>query len=86
MISTTTAIRIALCILAVLSPFFFPWPYALVIGFVAALFFPPIALIVGVLIDALYFGGSGLPLFTLYGIIGAAMAYFVHQFVKTRIM
>jgi hypothetical protein len=79
-------LRVALCILAIASPFFFPWPYTMVLGLAAALFFPPIALIVGVLVDTLYFNGSGLPLFTLYGIVGAGGAYVVQQFVKNRIM
>lgn len=81
-------IRVSLIALALLSPFFFPWPVTLVLGFVAATFLPPVALLVGALSDALYYipGASVVPLATLVGLCGMGLATVVHQFVKTRII
>lgn len=72
--------------LAMLSPFFFPWPFAVASALIAGFFFPPIALVTGVLLDALYFNGHGFPQFTIFGIIATLILFFVQQFVKTRIM
>ncbi|MDR3548506.1 MAG: hypothetical protein P4M11_09630 [Candidatus Pacebacteria bacterium] len=72
--------------LASLAPFYFPWPYALAIGVISAFVIPPAAIITGGLLDVLYYGGSGLPYFTIIGLIIAVIAYAVQQFVKTRIM
>jgi hypothetical protein len=79
-------IRAALIFLAILSPFFFPWQVAFGIGIVAAFSFPPIIILNGCLLDLLYFNGAGLPAFTFFSFIAAAIAYFVHQFIKTRII
>ncbi len=72
--------------LASLAPFYFPWPFALLLGAVASLIIPPVAIITGGLLDILYYGGVGLPYFTIIGILIAIIAFFVQQFVKTRIM
>ncbi len=79
-------LQIIATILALLGPFFFPWQFALIIACIIAFFIPPVILIVGFLLDVLYFSGPELPYFTLIGILGAIITYFVHQFVKTRIM
>ncbi len=80
-------------VLAFLAPFFFPWPAALALGILASLFFPPAVILTGALIDILYFNGiagifrhGSFPYFTIIGIVIAFVAYFVQQFVKTRIM
>ena len=73
-------------LLAILAPFFFSWGYALFVGVVASLLFPPAIIFTGVLLDVLYFNSHILPYFTVLSIGIAIAAYFVQQFVKTRIM
>jgi hypothetical protein len=72
--------------LASLAPFFFPWQFALAVGIIASLIVPPAAVITGGLLDILYYDGTGFPYFTIIGIIVAIIAFFVQQFIKTRIM
>ncbi len=79
-------LTIVLSILALLAPFFFPWQFALGVGILAAAFFPPIVILTGTFIDVLYFGTKTFPYFTLLGIIFSLISYFVHQFIKTRII
>lgn len=80
--------RLVLIVLGFLSLFFFPWPFTLVLAFLAAFYVPPLGLLFGVLSDVLYFasGASFYPLGTLLGIVGFLLALVVHDFVKTRIM
>lgn len=73
-------------ILAVLSVFFFPWPCTVAIALVGGYFFPPIALIAGVLLDVVYSTGHTIPYFSIFGILATFILFFVQQFVKTRIM
>ncbi len=81
-----------LVLLAILAPFFFSWPYALGLGILSSLFFPPIAILNGALIDTLYYGAGAshgshvLPYFTILGCVIAMIAFSVQQFIKTRIM
>jgi hypothetical protein len=81
-----------LSFLAIFAPFFFSWPYSFGIAGVASVFFPPVAVLSGALIDTLYFehGASHslfiLPYFTILGCIVGMIAFSVQQFVKTRIM
>jgi hypothetical protein len=79
---------IFIVLLAILAPYIFPWPYTLVLSIVASLFFPPTAIIVGALMDFLYYlpHAGSVPIFTIFGVLISTMAYFVHQFLKTRIM
>ena len=79
-------VTILLVSLAILGPFFFPWSVALILGTFAALFFPPVIILTGVLIDTLYFSTHSFPYFTILSLIIAVVAFFVQQFVKTRIM
>jgi hypothetical protein len=81
--------RIPLIILALLGPFFFPWQFALILGILVSFVAPFTILLVGVLLDTLYFGGvstGSLPYFTIIGIIFAGICLAVQQFVKTRII
>jgi hypothetical protein len=73
-------------IAALVSPFFFPWPFAFFIACAVSLFVPPIALVWGALTEFLYFSGVGVPYFLITGIVVSVVTYFVHQFVKTRII
>lgn len=81
-------IRIVLVVLSLFSPFFFPWPLTLLITLAAAFFVPCIALVVGVLIDVLYFvpGSALAPVASLLGLLGFVFMFFVHRFWKTRII
>jgi hypothetical protein len=84
------AIPTFVVLLAVLAPFFFPWPIAFALGIFSAFFVPPASIINGGLIDMLYFSAQhGLhifPYFTILGVIVAIIGVFVQQFLKTRIM
>lgn len=69
------------------SLFFFPWPMTLIASFAAGLVFPPLALIIGILVDVLYSPGTGWHLIgTFTGLIVTALAYGVRYFVRTRVM
>ena len=72
--------------LATLAPFYFPWQFALLVAIIAALFVPPAAIITGGLLDILYYAGGAIPYFTIIGIFIAIIAFFVQQFIKTRMM
>ena len=80
------ALTIILSVLALVAPFFFPWPFALGVGILAAVFFPPIVILTGTLIDVLYFSTKVIPYFTILGFVLSLISYFVHQFIKTRII
>jgi hypothetical protein len=78
----------ALAIAALLAPVFFPWPLAALGAFALALMEPVAGLALGVILDTLYFarGVAHLPLCTVFGIAGTALAFLVRRFVKTRII
>ena len=80
-----TSFVIFLSLLPFISAFFFPYPLTLALTLVAGFAFPPMALAAGIFIDLLYYAG-GIPLGTLAGATAALVAYFVRQFVRTRIM
>jgi hypothetical protein len=77
---------IILSALALLAPFFFPWPFALGIGILASIFFPPVVILTGTFIDVLYFSSKVFPYFTILGFVLSLISYFVHHFIKTRII
>lgn len=77
--------RIVLCVVVLFVPFLIPWFIAVPMAIVAALYVPPIAIVVGLIYDFLYYTG-GVPYFTIAGFVTAGIAYFVHRFIKTRIM
>ncbi len=85
-ISVSTAVAIATGLIAILSPFFFPLPCVMVFALISGFLFPPIVLILGALLDTLYFGGHGLPYFTIISILATLALFSVQQFVKARIM
>ncbi|HEX2792660.1 MAG TPA: hypothetical protein VHO23_03015 [Candidatus Paceibacterota bacterium] len=79
--------RIAAVALAVIAPFLFPWPLALVLAFAGAAFVPLLAPLLGILVDSVYWiPGATFPYATLLGLIGFPAALAVHRFMKTRIM
>jgi hypothetical protein len=78
-------IRAVLIAFAFLSVLWFPYPLTLALSFLAACFFPPTALLVGILADLLYWTG-GLPTATLAGLLLSGIAFFVQRFIKARII
>lgn len=78
--------RFLLIVSAILSPFLFPWQAALLVVAAASFFLPPVALLAGVLTDALYWTSGPFPYATLLGVLLTAVAYLVQHFVRTRIM
>lgn len=81
-------IRYALTILALLSPFFFPFSATLVLAFAASVFIPPVALVVGLLSDFLYYtpGASFWPMASMWGLLLSICGLLVRRFLKARII
>lgn len=81
-------IRIVLTILALLSPFWFPYPYTLFLSLVASTFFVPAGLLVGFLTELLYGPAlfSAIPTATLLGAGISVIGFFVHRFIEARII
>jgi hypothetical protein len=73
---------------ALISLFIFPWQASAVMILLAAGFFPPAGIFLGVVADLVYYqpGAAFAPWFTLYGAAATAASLLVHRFVKTRIM
>jgi hypothetical protein len=84
--TTQSVLRWGIVVLAALAPFLFPLPFTLVLAVVAGYLFPPVLILVGGLLDMLYFGGRGMPYYTVAGACGAGFMLLVQQFIKTRIM
>ncbi len=81
-------IRIILIAAAFLSPFLFPYPATLILALVASLLLPPVGIMIGLLVDALYYtsGASWLPVGILTGAVLTLLGILVRRFVKTRII
>lgn len=81
-------IRILLTVIALIAPFLFPYPFTLVLSFAGALAFPVVGLLVGALVDLLYYvPHPGIyPLATFTGVFIFVAAFFVRRFVKARII
>jgi uncharacterized membrane protein (UPF0136 family) len=86
-------IRSILTLASFLSLFLFPYPYTLLLSFVASLFFPWVSLVVGIIADTVYFvphppqgGGLSIPYATLFGACASLLALFVRRFMKARII
>ena len=73
---------------AFLSAFLFPYPFTVLLSFGAALIFPPLGVVIGVLVDVLYFapGVSAWPHAVLIGLLVSLIALVVRRFVRTRII
>ncbi len=73
---------------AFFSPFFFPYPLTLLLSLIASAFVPWIAVVVGIMQDALFmipYEGR-IPTATLLGAGASVVALVVRRFVKARIM
>ena len=72
---------------ALVSPFWFPYPFTLLLSFGAAIAFPPVALLVGLIADLVYFSPpAALPWGIVGGGVMAAAGYIVRRFIKARII
>ncbi len=80
------ALQIGLVVASILSIFFFPWPLTVLLTLISGVFWPPVALAVGVLYELLYAPGTTLPWAVIIGLAATGGLFFVHQFIKTRIM
>jgi hypothetical protein len=65
-------------LLSFVSVMFFPWPLTLLISLVVACFEPLVPLAVGIFADTLFYTPqSGIPLFTVYGLVVTIGALFI---------
>ena len=73
--------RGVLTLAALVSVVFFPWPLTALFALSVSLFEPLVPLSAGLLADTLYYAPSsgGLPLFTIYGAVATALAFFVRS-------
>jgi hypothetical protein len=86
MIRVSTPVRAGIIILSCVSPFLFPSAITALLAFAAALIFPPLALLLGILMDLLYEPSNYWPIASIVGAILCVLALLVRSFVKTRIM
>lgn len=80
--------RLIFILAAVLAPFFFPYPYTLGLSFIASLFVPALAFMIGILSDALYLvpQKGAVPYASLIGAGVSLIALIVRRFIKARII
>lgn len=73
---------------AFLAPFLFPYPLTLMISMLAGIIFPPVPLLVGLLVDALYYHPALAvpPYGTLFGAVASVAALFLGRFIRARIV
>lgn len=86
--STGSLARALFILAALLSPFLFPYPFTLLLSFIASLFVPFVAIAVGLITDAVYFVPhiTRFPLATFMNVFIFIIAFFVRRFIKARIM
>lgn len=78
--------RIGIIILACAAPFIFPSFIAAILAFAAALIFPPLAILLGMLMDLLYEPAGYWPIASIIGVLFCIAGFLVRSFVKARIM
>ncbi|HEV7121436.1 MAG TPA: hypothetical protein VGN56_01260 [Candidatus Paceibacterota bacterium] len=86
MIRVSAPARAGIIILACIAPFVFPSAVTAVLAFAAALIFPPLAILLGMLTDLLYEPSGYWPLASMIGVLLCVAALLVRSFVKARIM
>jgi hypothetical protein len=86
MIRVSLPLRIGIIALTCVSPFIFPSILTGILAFAAALIFPPLAIVLGMLTDLLYEPTGYWPFASMLGVILCVIALFVRSFVKERIM
>ena len=77
-----------LTLLTFVSTVFFPWPLTVLLALGLSLFEPLVPLAAGIFADTLYYApqAGALPLFTVYGALVTALAFFVRSRLKTGII
>ena len=80
--------RGTLVVLSFISTIFFPWLFTVLLALAAALLEPLTPLALGLFADTLYYPpqAHAFPLFTLYGALVTALAFFVRSRLKTSII
>ncbi|MDO8593391.1 MAG: hypothetical protein Q7R59_00635 [bacterium] len=80
--------RGTLTILSFVSAVLFPWPFTALLALAASFTEPLVPLAAGLFADTLYYAPQAhvLPLFTLYGALLTALAFFVRDRLKTSII
>lgn len=78
-------IRVVSIALALIAPFFFPWPLTALLTLIASYFFPPLSFLIGALMEFLY-GVGGVPWAFIVGAFGSVFMYFVRKLIQARIM
>lgn len=75
-------------LLTFVSAIFFPWPLTACLALGLAIFEPLVPLAAGIFVDTIYYSSHAglLPLFTLYGALATALAFFVRSRLKTGII
>ena len=70
------------------SVIFFPWPLAALLALASSLLEPLLPLAAGIFADTLYYAphASAIPLFTLYGAVATAIAFFVRGRLEASII
>ena len=81
-------IRNALVVFALVSVFFFPTLFTVLLVLAAAIVSPFVPLAAGLLAEALYGAphAYAFPLYALWGLIASVVAFLVHRFVETSII
>lgn len=72
----------------IVSVVFFPWSFTALIVLMSSFVEPLLPLAAGIFADTLYYTPQtgALPVFTLYGVIATAVAFFVRSRLKTSII
>ncbi len=75
-------------LIAFISTVLFPWPLTVLLTLGVSLYEPLVPLAIGIFADTLYYTPQVgvLPLFTIYGLIAAVIAFFVRSRLKTSII
>ncbi len=78
----------SISIFALIAPLFFPWQYVVLITLIASWRYPPVALVVGIEMDALYFahGAVGITYASLWGFVAMLAFFALRRFVHTHIL
>ncbi len=78
----------SISIFALIAPLFFPWQYVVSVAVIASFWYPPVALVVGIEIDSLYFahGLASIPHASMWGFVVMLLFFAMRRFVHTHIL
>jgi hypothetical protein len=85
---TGALFRFVLIGAALMSTFLFPYPFTLVLSFLASIFVPWLALMIGFMNDVLFMvpADDRIPTATILGALASLVALLVRRFIKARII